>query len=140
MFARPGDWTPEALEAARAELRTRNLPVPDAAPPEPWTKQHVMEVAKYQKAIIWILLVTLAASFIHYATLVTGILQLRFMYRLAVALRLSPWGYVIMPFIPFLGVIALLHLNGRATRRLRESGVQVALMGARKEDLDKLAA
>ena len=38
MLARPADWTPEALDAAKKELErrgieNRSIPVPDAAPP-----------------------------------------------------------------------------------------------------------
>ena len=34
MFTNAGDWTPEALDAAREELDKRNIPVPDAVFPE----------------------------------------------------------------------------------------------------------
>jgi hypothetical protein len=35
MFARPADWTPQALDAARAELQKRGLRPVEAAPPPP---------------------------------------------------------------------------------------------------------
>lgn len=35
MFPNANEWTAEALHAARAELQSRNIPVPEAAPPPP---------------------------------------------------------------------------------------------------------
>jgi hypothetical protein len=134
MFARPDDWTPEELNAARAELQKRNIPVIEPVLQEAWTKQNVLEVAKFQKWVIWMILISLVAMFIPFATIVTGIIQLYFIFKLATALRLSAWGYIIMAFIPLIGLIALLHLNGKATKKLKASGIRVGLMGARMED------
>ena len=43
----------------------------------------------------------------------------------------------IVMLIPFIGVIALLVVNGKATRILRDHGIRVGLMGAKASDLWK---
>jgi hypothetical protein len=106
---------------------------------EQWTKQDLMEVAKRQKSIIWMILISFAAMFIPYATVVTGIIQVYFIYKLAAALRSSAaWVYIILAFIPLVGLIALLVINSKATKKLQENGVKVGLMGARMADFDKI--
>ena len=71
--------------------------------------------------------------------LIMSIVSLVFIYKLAVALKESaPWLYVILGLIPCISLIALLVISGRATSALRTRGVHVGLMGARKDDLDKL--
>jgi hypothetical protein len=49
IFAKPGEWTPEALDAARAELRQRALPLP----PEPvqQTTSPPQEVSRYHPLV-----------------------------------------------------------------------------------------
>lgn len=104
-----------------------------------WTKQDIIEVAKRQKSIMWMILISLVAMFIPFATIVTGIIQIYFIYKLATALRSSAaWVYIILAFIPFVGLIALLILNGKATKKLKENGIKVGLMGARMADFDKI--
>src|SRR4030067_1926638 len=106
---------------------------------ERWTKQDLMEVAKRQKSIIWMILISFAAMFIPYATVVTGIIQAYFIYKLAAALRSSAaWVYIILVFIPLVGLIALLVINSKATKKLQENGVKGGLMGARMADFDKI--
>jgi len=104
-----------------------------------WTKTDLMEVAKWQKNIIWMILISLVAMFIPFATIVTGIIQIYFIYKLAGAVRSSaPWLYIILAFIPLIGLLALLHLNRKATKILQANGVKVSLMGARMADFEKM--
>jgi len=105
-----------------------------------WTKQDLMEVARCQKHILWLILISLVAMFIPFATIVTGIIQIYFIYKLAAAVRSSAaWVYIILAFIPLVGLIALLVINSKATGKLRENGIKVGLMGARMTDFDKIA-
>ena len=98
-----------------------------------------MEVAKRQKSTLWMLVISLVASFIPFATIVTGCIQVYFIYKLAVALRSSTaWVYTILVFIPLVGLIALLVINGKATKKLQEHGIRVGLMGARMADFNKI--
>ena len=41
---------------------------------EEWTKADLIEVAKRQKNIMWMILISLVAMFIPYATLLTGVI------------------------------------------------------------------
>ncbi len=106
---------------------------------EQWTKQDLVEVAKRQKSIMWMILISLVAMFIPFATIVTGIIQIYFIYKLAAAVRSSAaWVYIILAFIPLIGLIALVHINGRATKTLQANGIKVGVMGARMADFDKI--
>jgi len=104
-----------------------------------WTKAELIEVAKRQKSIMWMILISLVAMFIPYATLVTGVIQIYFIYKLAVAVRSSAaWAYIIVVFIPLIGLLGLLHINGRATKALQTKGIKVGLIGARMADFDSI--
>jgi hypothetical protein len=107
---------------------------------ETWTADELCDVAKWQKHIIWMILISLVAMFIPGATIVTGILQIYFIYKLAKAVRSSvAWLYIILAFIPLIGLLALLHINGKASRTLQANGIRVGLMGAKRADLEKLS-
>lgn len=68
------------------------------------------------------------------ASAITGAV---FVFMLAIAVYSSGLGIVlgILSLIPFLGVIVLLIVNGKATSVLRQHGVHVGLLGARMRDL-----
>lgn len=104
-----------------------------------WTKADLMEVAKWQKNIMWMILISLVAMFIPFATIVTGIIQIYFIYKLAAAVRSSAaWLYIILAFIPLIGLLALVHINGKATKTLQANGVKVGLIGARMADFERM--
>ena len=104
-----------------------------------WASQGILEVAKRQKQIMWMILLSLVAMFIPFATIVTGIIQIYFIFKLAQVVRSSaPWVYIILAFIPLIGLIALLHINGKVTKLLQANGGRVRLMGAKSSDLDKI--
>jgi len=85
------------------------------------------------------ILLSLVAMFIPFATIVTGIIQIYFIYKLAGAVRSSTaWIYIILAFIPLIGLLALLHINGKATKILQANGIKVSLMGARMTDIEKM--
>jgi len=50
--------------------------------------------------------------------------------KLAKALGHSEILYAILMFIPFVSLIILLILSGKATTRLKEAGIRVGLLGA----------
>ena len=108
---------------------------------EQWMKQNLMDVAKYQKNIQWLVLANLVAMFIPFATIATGIIGIYFIYKLAAALRAScAWVYIILSFIPLVGLLVLVHFVAKATKVLKANGIRVGIMGARMEDFDKLQA
>ncbi|MFA6173397.1 MAG: hypothetical protein WC334_00070 [Kiritimatiellales bacterium] len=105
----------------------------------PWTKQELLGVAKYQKNIQWLVLAHLIAIFVPYATILTGIVGVYFIYKLASSLRSScAWLYIILSFIPVIGVLALVHFVGKATKVLRENGISVGIMGAKMDDFKEI--
>ena len=114
-------------------------------PPVLYSKTELLDIATGQKAVIWLMLLSIAAyaaAFVMpYIPLIVGIISLMFIYRLAVSLKEpAPWQYVVLGIIPCAGVIALLVINSRATSVLRARGIRVGLMGARRDDLDKVSS
>ncbi len=106
---------------------------------ENWTKQDLMEVAKQQKNILWMILISFVAMFIPGATIISGAIQIYFLFKLATAVRSkAAWLYIILAFIPLVGLIALLVINGKATTTLRENGINVSLMGAKMADFEMI--
>ena len=108
-----------------------------------YTDTEVLVIAKRQKAIIWLILLSIpaysASIVIPFIPIIFTIISLVFIYQLAAALKESaPWLYVILGLIPCVSLIALLVINARATSALKARGIGVGLMGARKDDLDRL--
>ena len=106
-----------------------------------WTPEEIVEVAYRQKRIIWLILIGFVALVIPFSFIVIGFIQLHFIFKLAQAVRSSAaWAYIILGFIPVVGMIALLHLSSKATKILQANGVKVGLMGAKSSDLELLKA
>jgi hypothetical protein len=98
-----------------------------------------LDVAKHQKNVLWVLVLTLLTFWMPFVSIVTGIFGVVFIYRLAKALKSSlAWLYIVLSFIPFVNLIAVIVLNSRATNVLKAHGIRVGLMGANQEDLSKL--
>lgn len=103
-----------------------------------WTPQEILDVAKRQSQIIYMIVINLVAAFIPFATIVAGLVQMFFIFKLAQAVRSSvAWLYIVLAFIPLLGLVGLLILNQSATRILQTQGIKVGLMGARSSDLER---
>lgn len=101
-----------------------------------YTDAEILEIAKGQKAIQWLIVVNLLTIWIPFASIVTGIIGAIFIYRLGKAERSSlAVLYTILAFVPLIGLIGLLIVNSKATVVLRQRGIRVGLMGAKKEDL-----
>jgi hypothetical protein len=134
-------------QVASSDLNPINAP--ELKPPN----AEVIAVAKAQKQILWLILANIGAMIVAMAAKPTGgavagiignVLALVVVvfiavtvYRLAGALKLTAWVYVILMFIPCISLLTLLHLNSKATAHLRANGIRVGLMGARKADLAK---
>ncbi|MFM8980693.1 MAG: hypothetical protein ACKOSS_09580 [Planctomycetia bacterium] len=76
----------------------------------------------------WLLRLGLVASLVVLALLAGALARSLGMQALAVACAL-------LTLLPLVGFVVLVVLNGRATRRLRQAGVRVGLLGARRRDL-----
>lgn len=108
-----------------------------------YTDSEVLDIARRQKAILWLILISIpayaASLVIPFLPLIVGIVSLVFIYQLAAALKLSaPWLYVILGLIPCISLIALLVINSIAVSALKARGIRVGLMGARQDDLNKI--
>ena len=116
------------------------------ATPTTYTDAEILDIAKHQKAILWLILANIPA-YLASAQLsvipifVVAILSLVFIYKLAVALRSSvPALYVLLGLVPCISLIALLVINSQATGALKSRGIGVGLMGANQADLKKMGA
>ena len=125
------------LEAVVPKDETAATPVPPPFSSSPKPLNDILEVANRQKQILWMILISIPATFIPFATLVTGVIQIYFIVKLAKAVGSSAWLYAVLAFLPLIGLIALLRLNGKATKILKDNGVAVGLMGANSVDLKK---
>jgi hypothetical protein len=107
---------------------------------EQYSTAEIVAVAKKQKAIIWLIPVSLAGFLFPPAWIVMDVVQIVFVYQLAKSLKLGDaWAWCIGMIIPVVSLILLLVLNGKATAAIRGKGVKVGLMGADKAQLEKLA-
>jgi hypothetical protein len=97
----------------------------------------VQEIAQRQKAILWIILLGLIASFIPIATMITGSIQIYYVSKLASATRTRSWAYIVGGFLPFFNFLTLAALNSKATGILQANGIQVGLMGAKTGDIER---
>lgn len=115
-----------------------------------YSNVEILYIAKQQEAVLWFIPISILAYLVGFAigpemvpvfVLALGVISLIFIYQLALALKEpAPWVYAILALIPCISLISMLILNGRATSALKAQGIRVGLMGARKEDLDKINA
>lgn len=143
-IAGSSNWQP--VSAFSATLLPQILPPPvlnkktGHSNPSQCNNSEILEVAKYQKNILWLIIVNLLTFWMVFVSILTGIIGIIFIYRLAKVLKSSlDWLYIVLSFIPVVNVIALLLLNRKATVVLRAHGIRVGLMGANQEDLSKLS-
>ena len=108
--------------------------------PDVWSSDDLLDVADNQKHVIWLLVLGLLAPLNQLLAVVIGIVQAWFMFRLTQAVRLSTAVYVVAALIPIVGLVALLVVNGKATKVLRRNGVRVGLLGAKSADVARLKA
>lgn len=112
-------------------------------------RRDLREIAIRQKAIQFCILGYIASAILFYTlpqplkviaglgiigSAITGAV---FVFMLALAVYNTAAGIVlgILTFIPVLGLIILLIVNGKATSVLREHGIHVGLLGARMSDM-----
>ncbi len=120
---------------------------------ENYSDTDLLTVAKTQKQILRLLCASILAclamltgpsvmAFLAMAAvLLLGIMSAVLIYRLAGALKEPlPWLYLVLAFVPYASVAALLIINAKASAALKTKGIRVGLMGARPEDLEKLSS
>jgi hypothetical protein len=113
------------------------------------SREDLKAVATYQKGILLCILIYLVAvfsqlavppdlrMFLTFGLLAVGLVGTVFVILLAIKLYKVAIGILlgILTFIPCVGLLVLLMVNGKATAILRQNGVRVGLLGA---DLSQL--
>jgi hypothetical protein len=102
------------------------------------TPVQLLEIAKRQKTILWLILINILASFLPPLLLIIGVIQIYFLSKLSTAINMRSWAYIVGGFIPFINFIVLAVLNSKATAMLQANGIRVGLMGAKSADLNRL--
>ncbi len=89
--------------------------------------------------MLWLILLAcaglVAGLWFPIIPLCIGVIQVFFIYRLASALHAAALPYAVASLIPFVGLFTLLHLNGKATKRLRAAGLRVGFMGVPESEI-----
>jgi hypothetical protein len=125
-----------------------------------FSNEQLLEIARRQKAILYQILISIgliigwvgmvaavperrglfAIVTFWVVSIIVNAISAVLIYRLAKALRRTAWVYTLAAFVPYVGVIALLMINAGATRAVRQAGLHVGLLGARRAELHRLAA
>jgi len=135
-------------EAANFQRSTRTIatqrPVSTTTKFMGFSDRELVSIGDNQRAVIWLILALFITGLFAgvggmpiYAFV--AILSIIFTYRFAKSLReVFPEFYAFLVCIPLFGVLALLVLNTKAIRALRNRGVRIHFLGANKADLDQL--
>lgn len=110
----------------------------------------VVEVAKYQKYFLWLILISMfaqvGARIIHpmlqIGFLIVLPIQLYFVYKLSTSMGYGTAVSVLLmlgQFIPCVNLIILVYLVRSATNMISELGIHVGLMGADLDEVRKTA-
>lgn len=140
------EWIPisnltpsKALPAGMPPLPSQNRV--NAGSARKFTDAEILEIAKEQKAVIWIIVASLVTVFFPLAAIATGILSSVFIYRFARAVGSSvAWLYGLFGLVPLLGILGLLTINSRAMAALTGRGLRVGFFGVDTNELAQLAA
>jgi len=116
--------------------------------------ERVLEVAKQQKRLIWLILVQLISGILFMSiglsdgsplwllvSVILGIICAYLVYKIGRGLELSTVQLVItivILFVPFIGLLSLLYINTKATKFLQEAGVEVGFMGAKRKSMGEI--
>jgi len=109
-----------------------------------YSKQDIEAVAKSQKIVLWVFLVSIIVSFgIPWDNTIfwglVGVVDLYFIYKLVRALGLKNlWLYIVGMFIPPVSIVLFLYLIIKATKVLKAQSIKVGVMGYKKNSLDEL--
>lgn len=107
-------------------------------------REDLRSVAKYQKGIIFCILIYLIAALCQFAVpieirpviglaiLVVGLAGTVFVFLLAIKTYSTGVGVLlgILTLVPCVGLIVLLIVNGKATGILKQNGIKVGFLGA----------
>ena len=126
-----------------------------------YTKTDIIAIAKWQKNLLWLIVISLLLGFImgfmmalnKFTVLETpigilfcilGVFQFVVIYQLCTALKSNAivWMllYLLLCWIPILGLIILFLLIRRASNAMKTKGIRIGIMGVNQGDLDKYIA
>ena len=113
------------------------------------TRADLKSVARYQRGIIICILIYLIGAvcsfvvpadfrpIISTGVILTSLIGTIFVFLLAMKVYSTAVGILlgVLTFVPCVGLIVLLMVNGKATTVLRQNGISVGLLGANLSDL-----
>ena len=103
-----------------------------------YAKKDIADIAKHQKIICWLFLIAIIGLIFPIITLCAQLISIFYVYYLARALKVAhPGLYVFCAFFPIVSLFVLLNVIQKATKVLRAQNINVGVMGANKEDLNK---
>jgi hypothetical protein len=98
------------------------------------------QIGILQKNLMGLILCTFVSFMFPPIQLILNVFSAYVIFKLIKSLKMTAvWVWTLFAYIPLIGLFVLLHINGKATQQLTARGIRVGLMGARKEDLEKLA-
>ncbi|REK12988.1 MAG: hypothetical protein DWQ37_10195 [Planctomycetota bacterium] len=111
--------------------------------------EQLRRVASDQRGILICILIYLCSGFGQFAVppdmrLIPAIISLLatiagvvYVFRLATKVYSTGTGIILgmLTFIPLIGLLVLLKVNGKATKVLREHGIEVGLLGAKASSI-----
>lgn len=131
-------------------------------PSSTWTRVEIVEIAKWQRYVMWLILAQIAGFLLFVAAafagpacravidalgllllaglVAVGVLTICSVYKMAKALRKESTAivYALLALISWIGLILLLSLSSQATRVLQENGIRVGLMGGNPDDIERV--
>jgi hypothetical protein len=121
------------------------------------------DVAKYQRFIIWILLGSMIG--VGASTIIAALIGPEFLARVAIGISVMSWGLAVLRVIlvyrlavaaqvsvgwaifaaicgihSLVGLVALLIVNAKATKLLKQAGLRVGFLGVSTSTLEELSA
>jgi hypothetical protein len=145
-------WAPlgPILDSATAPAGTPSIP-PSAAPVPAsivaefsFTKDELRKIARDQNLLMWSVFAGIVSYILVHALAIIGlfvalgalVFEITYLYKLGRDLRMTaPWAYCILLFIPFVGLITLVVISGKASRVLKAYGVPVGFMGGKASEI-----
>lgn len=129
-----------------------------------WSIDELAEAAKWQKYLIWVILLQLLAAGTMVVTaigsqsvgeagqaaadstilllwvlrIVIWAFSIYSVYKMASAVRQQGVVYAVLMLVPLISLFAVLYLNGKVIRILQDNGIRVGLMGANDQDIERL--
>lgn len=133
---------------------------------DPSSMRALAEIARWHRYVIWMILLQIIGTMAMYIAsagiqqqhtkpsalvamailltlvliIVTVVLSIYGVYKLALALSKTGILYAILMLIPYVALFTLLYLSSTATHTLQANGIKVGVMGASQAEVDRAAS